>query len=224
MPKGPTRKWIQLDHCSKTGETWFGSELLEAFDADALDHGARALWYREAVADVRRSIGNHQLNAEADRVLVFRELKIESRKNWWERILFWRDPPTRKRKGMVSHSKPVTIYFSEEGRKKPRIVYEEVAHSLSMVVPSNAPEVATNGKSDPFFETFLANLMYKLGYRPVSVRWPIKCHWLIFRGFLNNSDALSLTDDAKDQRFALKALKTCEECCKVLTDSKDCGC
>jgi len=206
--------WTFIGKCPESGVTAYGCELLESFRCDDIILNKRPHWLKSAIKDVISTLPKEAQGPifEAKNVKIYRQLKIVlPARGLLHRIFFWRKSPERARRGMVYTGQPITIFFSEEGMRSPPVVYEEVAHATSILVSADSHSAPK--KVDPTFRVVIANL---LTTETPKVREFIKCHWMIFRGFLNNSDALKATTNRRELSRVESAFNTCDTSCKLL--------
>jgi len=220
--------WLQLERCEKSrqssvgGELLYGRELLEEYQANEFHSDHRLQWLRDACTDVRETLGITDLAFEVVRIQIYKELKVVWEVPWWESFFLRKRAEERPRRGMVRTSDPITLYLSQEGKDMPRVVYEEIAHSMSIVVSTKTFVPSPRDKPDPTLLIQLAEISDRLGHVPSKMRRFVKCHRVIFRGILKNSEALAKTTNNADREFVRTALKECEKTCKELHGESAC--
>lgn len=218
--------WRELELASQSGERWYGRKLLNSYNADDLALRADLEWFRQAVWDVRRSMGLDGGELLVRELHIYEELAASAASPdggvvgaLWSFVR----PRLKKRRGMVRYGEPSKLYLSREGRHTPRIVYEEVAHSLCRTLPI---ESSDRRPDDSFMAAYVQSLLRNNPQlKPYGVYWPIACHLDIFRGFLNDSEAYRNSSE-EDRLFVRTQVTRLEQVllCRRLPSRSKTGC
>lgn len=188
--------WKVLGYDPDTNLEFFGVNLLTRYTIDELSLRSEHAWFRAAVADVRKSM---EIRGELTlkEVCVYQHLGTRQRRRGsmlrqLKDTLF--RSRLRRRRGMVVHrDEGGTMYLTLAGQGCPRVLYEEVAHSLRCSVPVQCPLARKR------FGSYVQNVVRDTpGAQYVSL--PITCHLSIFRGILNGSTAYDHSSE-EDRRF-----------------------
>lgn len=222
------RGWRRIEKHAQSGETWYGRKRLRSYTANDLALSPELEWFRDAVQDVRKSMDLAGGELLVQELLIYEELAAipPTRESTWLRAL--RDyaiPPLRQRRGMVRYGERSKLYLSRKGWQTPRIVYEEVAHSLLRALPITTSDRRSN---DPDLERYIEALLRGNPQMPPQVvHWPTLCHLDIFRGFLNDSEAYRHSEEV-DRQFArtqVARLETVLRCRRLGSPSRsECPC
>jgi hypothetical protein len=196
-------RWQHIATDEETGFEFYGRGLQRRYTLQELVTSTDLLWFREAVADVRSSMSLELPSGQLaiTELQVYRELALGGRTQGGALRRFlgsFLPKYVRTRRGMVRYSENPCVYLTPEGIRCPRVVYEEVAHSLLRLVPVDSAEVRSK-----MAERYVRQLLVE---RPTTreVHLPILCHLDIFRGFLR-SDAYTKSGP-DDRRFAERVL------------------
>lgn len=218
------RGWREIENHLPTGERWYGRGHIRSYTGDDLFRSPELTWFRDAVQDVRQSMGLACGELLVQELHVYEELVAAPAPTSSGVVSWIRSrvaPKLKKRRGMVCYADapaPSRLYLSREGRDTPRIVYEEVAHSLLRPLP-----VESSDRRPDDLQAYIRSLLRSNPLCPPPVvYWPIACHLDIFRGFLNESDAYrhSTEEDRQFVRTQVARLEGVLRCRRLMSGGR----
>lgn len=209
----------------RSGERWYGRKRIRSYTHKDLMRLSELAWFRDAVYDVRRSMGLPTAELLVHELHIYKELGALPGGTGWVRAATAQffNPPLLERMGMVRYGDRTKLYLSRKGMETPRVVYEEVAHSLLRILPVDSSD---RDPDDPDLELYIQSVLRNNPQlSPQVIHWPIMCHLDIFRAFVNYSEAYrQSTDD--DRQFARNQVRRLENelQCRRLTLATQPGC
>lgn len=193
-------KWLEIEQDVERGEVWYGRLLLKSYDVSSRLMHPELDWLRGAIQDVRASLAVPDAQPVVQEIRVYRELKVKKVNRIPSGALgalirkHWAGVAHRHPRGVVRYGDRIRLYLSEEGAETPLVVYEEVAHCLMRRTALELSGGSLTRQERRCLREYAKALSHSrgLGHGHDQLQWwPVLCHLEIYRGFLNNSKAMS---------------------------------